>query len=528
VTGFAGRVATAVWVLVLVACLALSFIFTRGYLEELQKNLAQRGRIIGESVAHESEVALLSGDMAGLARIAARAYAARGLRYCRILDDRGAVVASAGSRQHGTPPEQGIGRQIWGAMLGVAPALWEFRTPVSIAELQPRDEELTFFDHAEPPPEDGPQRQIGTVLVGLDLEELQESYREVLTTSLLLTAIVVFFAMIAAAVLARFLVRPLGVLVRATDLIAQGALDTRVETASRDEIGALAASFNAMAESVAESRAALEDHTHTLEEKVEARTQRLQALNAELEEANRLKSEFLATVSHELRTPLNVIMGYASMMNDGEAGPVTDEQRELLAAVHRYSKLQLDLITNVLDFSRLASGKVSMRIEQFSLRSVLQDLHALNAPRVAERDVKLVLDAPQALPDLETDRVKVQEIIHNLIDNAVKFTEHGSITVRAFTGLVRGHVVIEIADTGVGIPPEEVPHVFEEFRQVGESSTRRTGGVGLGLSIVKGLVGVLGGRIGVQSTVGKGSIFRVELPIVLPRLEAERSLPRVA
>ena len=96
-TGFAARVATAVWVLVLVACLALSFVFTRGYLEELQKNLAQRGRIIGESVAHESELALLSGDMPSLARIAARAYA-RGLRYCRILDDRGAVMGAAGSR----------------------------------------------------------------------------------------------------------------------------------------------------------------------------------------------------------------------------------------------------------------------------------------------------------------------------------------------------------------------------------------------------------------------------------------------
>jgi signal transduction histidine kinase len=350
----------------------------------------------------------------------------------------------------------------------------------------------------------------------------------VLVTSLLLTGIVVCGAMLAAAILARLLVRPLAVLVEATDLLAQGALDTRVETERTDELGTLAASFNAMAESVAGAQAALEEHTHTLEEKVEARTQRLQAVNAELEEANRLKSEFLATVSHELRTPLNVIMGYASMMGDGEAGPVTDEQRDLLSAVHRYSKLQLDLITNVLDFSRITSGKVSMRIEVFSLRSVLHDLHALNTSRVAGRDLKLILDAPSELPDLETDRVKVQEIIHNLIDNAIKFTEHGSITVRAFTGLVRGHVVIEVTDTGVGIPPEEVPHVFEEFRQVGESSTRRTGGVGLGLSIVKGLVGVLGGRIGVRSKVSEGTTFRVELPIVLPRIEAERSLPRVA
>jgi hypothetical protein len=166
VTGFAARVATAVWVLVLAACLALSFVFTKGYLQELQKNLDQRGRVIGESVAREVELPLLSGDVAGLARIAARAYGP-GL----LLSHPGRPGAWWGrrGRQHGTPPEHGIGRQIWGAVLGVAPAVWEFRTPVTIAELQPRDEELTFFDHAAPPPEDGPQRQIGTVLVGMDL-----------------------------------------------------------------------------------------------------------------------------------------------------------------------------------------------------------------------------------------------------------------------------------------------------------------------------------------------------------------------
>jgi signal transduction histidine kinase len=515
-------------VLVLVACLALSFVFTRGYLQEVQKNLAERGKIIGESVAREAEIGLLAGDVGGLARIAARAYAARGLRYSRILDEKGGVVASAGSRDHGTPPDVLLGRQIWGALLGGTPPVWEFRTPVTIAASRPRAEEITFFDHAAPPAEDGPRQQIGAVLIGLELGPLQANYRAVLTTSLILTAIVVLAALLAAALLAHLLVRPLGVLVRATDLLAQGQLDTRVETERTDELGALAASFNAMAESVAETRIALEQHAHTLEEKVEARTQRLQAVNDELQEANRLKSEFLATVSHELRTPLNVIMGYASMMGDGGVGPVTDEQRELLNAVHRYSSLQLDLITNVLDFSRIASGKVSLRIEQFTLNTVLRDLQQLNTPRLAERDIDLVLDVAPGSPTMETDRVKVQEIIHNLIDNAVKFTEHGSITVRTFAGLMRGHVVIEVTDTGVGIPPEELPHVFEEFRQVGESSTRRTGGVGLGLSIVKGLVGVLGGRIGVQSKLGEGSTFRIELPIVLPRLEAERSLPRVA
>jgi signal transduction histidine kinase len=526
-SGFATRVATMVWAVVLLACLALSFVLTQEYLQELEKQLAQQGQIIGESVARETELPLLTGDLGTLSRIAARAYASRGLRYCSILDSSGARVAAAGSRERGSAPDFTVGRQVFHALLGIEPDVWEFRTPVTIAELRPRREEPAFFDHDAPSVDDGPQQQIGTVLVGIDLGPLQASYRRVLLSSLVLTALVVVCAMAASMLLARFLVHPLRVLVRATDLIAQGALDTRIETQRTDELGTLAASFNAMAESVTVSRDELEEHNRTLEEKVQARTERLQMLNDELKEANRLKSEFLATVSHELRTPLNVILGYTSMMADGATGPVTDDQRKLLESVQRYSKLQLDLITNVLDFSRITSGKMSVHIERFALRPLLEDLQALNTLRVAHHDTELVLDIRDPLPEIESDRVKIQEIIQNLLDNAIKYTERGRVTLSAFVGLVRNHVIIQVSDTGIGIPPEELPHVFEEFRQVGESSTRRTGGVGLGLSIVKGLVTVLGGRISVRSEVGKGTTFSVELPVA-PAKQGERRLRRVA
>ena len=267
-----------------------------------------------------------------------------------------------------------------------------------------------------------------------------------------------------------------------------------------DEIGALARSFNAMVESVARGRT-------TLEEKVE-----------ELQTANRLKSEFLATVSHELRTPLNVIIGYAEMLADS---PVSEEQAEMLRAIRRYSELQLDLVTNVLDFSRLSSGRISFHVERFALAPVLTEVLALYAGRIESGRVRLVASVDPRVPKLETDRIKLQEIVRNLVDNGVKFTEEGIVSMSARPGAEPGRVTIEVTDTGTGIASEDLASIFDAFHQLGESSTRRTGGVGLGLSIVKQLAEALGGSVSVTSRPGEGSSFRVDIPCRLPGLKTE-------
>jgi signal transduction histidine kinase len=222
-------------------------------------------------------------------------------------------------------------------------------------------------------------------------------------------------------------------------------------------------------------------------------------------------------VSHELRTPLNVIMGYSRMLAEGAGGDVTTEQLEMLESIHRHSKLQLDLISDVLDFSRLASGRVSVHVERFSLVSVLDEIRALHVGRQPQGQVAFVVDAVPGLPEMETDRVKLQEVVRNLVDNAAKFTQHGSIRMEARPGDQAGWVTIAVRDTGRGISAEDLPRIFEEFRQVGENNTRTTNGVGLGLAIVKRLMDVLGGRINVESTLGAGSTFFVQLPSRLPR-----------
>src|SRR5262249_40573931 len=148
----------------------------------------------------------------------------------------------------------------------------------------------------------------------------------------------------------------------------------------------------------------------------------------ELQEVTRLKSEFLATISHELRTPLNVIIGYADMLTSGAGGEVNRDQADMLDAIRRYSKLQLDLITNVLDFSRLVSGKMSFQVERFALEPLLLEIQALQRARVRPR-VRLDVAVAPGTPELETDRVKLHEIVRNLVDNALKFTESGSVSV---------------------------------------------------------------------------------------------------
>jgi signal transduction histidine kinase len=335
-------------------------------------------------------------------------------------------------------------------------------------------------------------------------------------TAASLTLIVVMLTVVSAVVLASAITRPLQVLARAADRIAGGELETQVALQSEDEVAAVAESFNAMARSLALSRAALEEHRRTLEEKVRARTERLESVNRELDEANRLKSEFLATVSHELRTPLNVIMGYASMLAEGAGGAVTGEQQEMLESIHRHSKLQLDLISNVLDFSRLASGRISLHVERFALAPVIEEIRALHVGRHSGPEVAFILDVDAGVPEMETDRVKLQEVIRNLVDNAAKFTHRGSVVIEARAGKRPGWVGIAVRDTGRGISAEDLPRIFEEFRQVGEGMTRTTGGVGLGLAIVRRLVAVPGGSISVESRLGEGSTFFVEVPSRLP------------
>jgi signal transduction histidine kinase len=469
--GFAARLAIATSALVGTACVAQAWLVSSHAVGSVRAQLVTSGRRLATAVAGQARVAMEAGDVVALREIAERMAAQHDVVSCRFFDRSGLVLAASG-------PAAGGGATGGGASpVEVGPDRWVFSSPV---------------DGLEPgaPP-------IGTVEIGVATDALLQLRRRIATAAAGLAALVILAAVVASIVLARAITGPLAALARATDAIRAGDLDATVAVARRDEIGRLAASFNEMVESLAR-------HRITLVDKVQ-----------ELERVNRLKSEFVATVSHELRTPLNVILGYLEMLREDVGGPLTPGQRELVANVERYSILQLDMITDVLDFSRLASGKVTCRVERFALRPLLEDLLALHATRATERGLALALDASADLPALDTDRTKLEEILRNLVGNAIKFTSAGGVTVRATPGPEAERVRIDVTDTGRGIAAADVAHVFEPFYQAGSSSTRTTGGVGLGLSIVHQLVTVLGGSASIESTLGRGTTVRVEIPVRL-------------
>jgi len=230
----------------------------------------------------------------------------------------------------------------------------------------------------------------------------------------------------------------------------------------------------------------------------------------ELDEANRLKSEFVATMSHELRTPLNIIMGYNGLVIDGEFGAISEEQNEILQRVN-YSALQLlGLINNLLDLGRLEVGQERLAYSECDVGMLLKDVLKETVENQANPLVHFDYYSETDLPTLFTDTVKLRVVVRNLLANAVKFTADGRIALRLVR--VSDEIEISVSDTGVGVASEVLPFIFEAFRQGEDSMTRNFGGVGLGLYIARRLVELLGGTISVESTLGEGSCFRVRLP----------------
>jgi signal transduction histidine kinase len=239
-------------------------------------------------------------------------------------------------------------------------------------------------------------------------------------------------------------------------------------------------------------------------------------LVGDVERARGLKTEFVATMSHELRTPLNVIMGYNDLLLEGAFGDLPEEIQGVLARTQRSARDLLALVTATLDLSRLESGESPLRLEPVSVGELFDQLRAETVTD-AQASVALHWQLATGLPTLETDRGKLATVLRNLIDNALKFTQQGTVTVTA--DAVRDAVVFTVADSGIGISEQDLPVIFELFRQVEPAHTRRHGGVGLGLYMVKRLLMQLRGDVEVESVPGEGSRFLVRIPTRLGGIE---------
>jgi len=276
-----------------------------------------------------------------------------------------------------------------------------------------------------------------------------------------------------------------------------------------------------LAEALRENNQELQAQQEELQaqaEELRQQTEEIRAQNVELEqqrlavvEASSLKSQFLSNMSHELRTPLNSVMALSRVLMRQAKTKLSDEELNYLAIIERNGKSLLTLINDILDLAKIESGRMDIRPRPFSLRLTIENIVESIEPLADEKHIQLRQEFPETLPPLESDEIRVSQILQNLIANAVKFTASGSVAVSANS--CGGKVSVTIADTGIGIAGDAIPSIFDEFRQVDGSSSRRHEGTGLGLAIARKAARMLGGDIAVTSTLGLGSIFTVTLPL---------------
>ncbi len=288
---------------------------------------------------------------------------------------------------------------------------------------------------------------------------------------------------------------PIKRLTEATSRIKDGDLDAKAPVDSNDEIGKLAESFNSMAAQLQESFATLAKQ------------------NEELKHLDQLKDEFLANTSHELRTPLNGIIGIAESLIDGATGELSAATRFNLVTIVSSGRRLSNLVNDILDFSQLRHKHLELQLKSVDLWAVTEVVLTLSQPLIAKKNLQLINAIPTDLSLALADENRLQQILHNLIGNAIKFTSEGTVTISALLSSSSSNIEITVSDTGIGIPEDKIERIFESFEQAEGSTAREYGGTGLGLAVTKQLVELHGGQITVHSQVNQGSHFRFTLPI---------------
>lgn len=386
------------------------------------------------------------------------------------------------------------------------------------------------------------------------LKDSSKNFSEVLDGSTKMASLLVtqnFVVLIAVMMLSfiifpmiiRSIILPIEKLVYATNEIAQGNLDAHAEVARMDEIGVLAMSFNRMARSLKDKNAALEKTTLELTTSLELRKEiqkklaetnkGLATANAQLMEADRMKSDFLASMSHELRTPLNAIINFTDQIIEDWEMLQSDkewskEANEMLRRVYKSSKHLLSLINDLLDLAKIESGHMTLDLAQASLRDIVLESVASVSSLAKAKNLELKSTIPASLPLFVLDERRIYQVLINLISNSIKFTEKGHVDVRVETdGRYPDGALVKVVDTGIGIPENYLTIIFDRFRQVDGGDSRKHAGTGLGLNLVKELTELHGGWVKVESEVGRGSTFILYLPFnaQIPSKNADAALP---
>ncbi len=355
------------------------------------------------------------------------------------------------------------------------------------------------------------------------------------SNNLRLALIITTVSIIGGIIVSQRLTTPIARLTEDIRIIASGNFEKSIQSGRKDEIGQLITDVDKMRLSVMQASKELERLLNEVRVK-----------NAKLERLDKFKDEFLANISHELRTPLNGIIGIAESLTGGDVGPLTEKQQYNLSLIVWSGRRLTNLVNDILDFSKMRQKKLQLWTKPVNMRTVADMVLTLSQPSVGNKNIRLVNQIPPDLPAAEADENRVQQILHNLVANAVKFTEKGMVTISARIqdehfapaelanpgacpglpiqteqkSIRQQYLAVTVSDTGIGIPEDKLEVIFGAFEQADGSTEREYGGTGLGLAITRNLVNLHGGLIQADSEPGKGSDFSFTLPVSDGKAEA--------
>jgi len=510
-------------------------------------------RQVAEAASYALAPAMDAGKPAEIDRILKGVKRIPAFRFCVVFDPSGRVVDAS----PGTPAWARDFAQEKGAARTFTRS--QGATLVAVAP-------IIYWEPAN-------ERQ-GTLILGFSTEEIRRLASDNLDRGIWVGVVALALGICAAVYLANLYIRPVVALTTAAQRVAQGNFEgMAVRVRSHDELEDLGRSFEVMTNKLRvsrdeigrqnrllesrvqertrqlmetiweleEIRANLEQLVHdrtrgleqsraelaawagTLEEKVRDKTQELTEVNRSLSvslerlrELDRIKDEFLANMSHELRTPLNAVIGFSGLLLLEAPGRLPEDVRDDLQIIHQNGRNLLSMIDSILDLSKIEAGRFELELDAMDPRPVLEEVGALAAGLILDRPIRFRFSPPEADVRILGDPVRFKQVITNLVGNAIKFTEAGEVLMAAEQ--VGGRLRISITDHGIGMSPEELDRLFKPFQQVDGSITRRFGGTGLGLALSQRLMGMMNGRITVESEKSRGSTFTVELPVLVESL----------